>query len=166
MSRRQYTDTKENKNVLLCKEIQMGSDGKSYVRKGFLIYEEMPKYFLLFMRRSLVIYDFAPDPSEFPNIWGKFYFIFYQCTLHIIEIYWTVTRRSLAVCRTVKFFAFLVFYAACLHLIVLAVDRCVLFLPVYWRYISFTGSRWWYTGTYIFIFCENCCWNNCSEERK
>ncbi len=32
------------------------------------------------MRRSLVIYDFAPDPSEFPNMWGKFYFLFYQCT--------------------------------------------------------------------------------------
>ncbi len=32
------------------------------------------------MRRSLVIYDFAPDHSEFPNIWGKFSFLFYQCT--------------------------------------------------------------------------------------
>jgi hypothetical protein len=41
----------------------------------------------------------------------------------IKEMYWTVTRRSLAVCRTIKFFAFLVFYAACLHLIILAVDR-------------------------------------------
>ncbi len=25
------------------------------------------------MRKSLVIYDFAPDPSEFPNIWGKWF---------------------------------------------------------------------------------------------
>ncbi len=36
----------------------------------------------IYMRRSLVIYDCAvcaPDPSEFPNICGKFYFIFYQC---------------------------------------------------------------------------------------
>jgi hypothetical protein len=33
------------------------------------------------MRRLLLIYDFAPDPSEFPNIWGKFYFLFYQCGL-------------------------------------------------------------------------------------
>jgi hypothetical protein len=32
------------------------------------------------MRRSLVIDDFAPDHSEFPNIWGKFSFLFYQCT--------------------------------------------------------------------------------------
>jgi hypothetical protein len=32
-----------------------------------------------YMRRPLVIYDFTPDPSEFPYIRGKFYFIFYQC---------------------------------------------------------------------------------------
>jgi hypothetical protein len=42
----------------------MGSGAKSYMRKGFLIHEEMGKY----MRRPLVIYDFAPDPSEFPDI--------------------------------------------------------------------------------------------------
>ncbi len=30
------------------------------------------------MRRSLIIYDFAPDPYEFPNIRGKFSFLFYQ----------------------------------------------------------------------------------------
>ncbi len=42
----------------------MGSGAKSYMRKGFLIYEEMHKY----LRRALVIYDFAPDPSKFPNI--------------------------------------------------------------------------------------------------
>jgi hypothetical protein len=29
---------------LICKEIQMGSVAKSYIRKGFLIYEEMRKY--------------------------------------------------------------------------------------------------------------------------
>ncbi len=33
--------------------------------------------------RSLVIHDFAPDPFEFPNIWGKLYFLFYQCTKKI-----------------------------------------------------------------------------------
>ncbi len=35
-----------------------------------------------YTRRSLVIiliYDFAPDPSEFPKIWWKFSFLFYQC---------------------------------------------------------------------------------------
>jgi hypothetical protein len=55
-----YTDKKENKIILKYKEIQMGSGAKSYMRKGFLIYEEMRKY----MRRPLLaaIYDFAPDP--------------------------------------------------------------------------------------------------------
>jgi hypothetical protein len=76
-----YTDKKENKIFLIYKEIQMGSGAKSYMRNGFLIlYEEMHKYFYhTYMRRSLVIYDFAPDPSEFPIICGIFSFFFYQC---------------------------------------------------------------------------------------
>jgi hypothetical protein len=32
--------------------------------------------FAPYMRRTLVIYDFTPDPSEFPNIWGNFLFFF------------------------------------------------------------------------------------------
>jgi hypothetical protein len=40
-----YTEKKEKNNFLIYKEIQMGSGAKSYVRKGFLIYEEMHKYF-------------------------------------------------------------------------------------------------------------------------
>ncbi len=40
----------------------MGSVAKSYLRKGVLIYEEIRKYFTIpFMRRPLVIYDFAND---------------------------------------------------------------------------------------------------------
>ncbi len=35
------TDKKENKIFLIYKEIQNGAVGKSYMRKGFLIYEEM-----------------------------------------------------------------------------------------------------------------------------
>jgi hypothetical protein len=42
----------------------MGSGAKSYMRKDFLIYGEMRKY----MRRLLVIYNFAPDSSEFTYI--------------------------------------------------------------------------------------------------
>jgi hypothetical protein len=45
----------------------MGSGAKSYMRKGFPMYEEMRKFFTC-MRMPLVIYDFAPDPSEFPYI--------------------------------------------------------------------------------------------------
>jgi hypothetical protein len=39
-----YTDKKENEFFLLYNEIQMGPVAKSYMRKGFLIYEEMSKY--------------------------------------------------------------------------------------------------------------------------
>ncbi len=46
-----YTDKKEKKIFLIRKEIHMGAVAKSYMRKGFLIYEEMRKY--------LVIYDEA-----------------------------------------------------------------------------------------------------------
>jgi hypothetical protein len=40
-----HTDKKENKIFLIYKEIQMGSSAKPYMRKGFLLYEEMRKCF-------------------------------------------------------------------------------------------------------------------------
>ncbi len=41
----------------------MKAGAKSYMRKGFLIYEEMRKYLvILYMGRPLVIYDFALYP--------------------------------------------------------------------------------------------------------
>ncbi len=57
------TDNKENKIFLMHKEIQMGSGAKAYMRQGGNV-----QIFSLCMIRSLVIYDFAPDPSKFPNI--------------------------------------------------------------------------------------------------
>jgi hypothetical protein len=56
----------------------MGSGAKSYMRNPSNIWGNA-QIFSPYMSGSLVIYDFAPDPSEFPNIWGKFYFLFYQC---------------------------------------------------------------------------------------
>ncbi len=59
------------------------------------------------MRRSLVIYDLAPDPSEFPNIWGKCYFRFISVVypLNNIAYCWPIflsvmlaRERYLAVC--------------------------------------------------------------------
>ncbi len=41
----------------------MESNVKSYMRKGFLIYDEMNKYFTVYEDEVLVIYDFAPDRS-------------------------------------------------------------------------------------------------------
>ncbi len=65
----------------------------SYIRKfrpeqlqrqswGFLIYEEMRKLAQIFshiwgVRKSYI--TLQPLPSEFPYIWGKFNFLFYQC---------------------------------------------------------------------------------------
>ncbi len=39
---------KKEKKILICKEIQMGSGSKSYMRKGFPIYEEMRKFFPIY----------------------------------------------------------------------------------------------------------------------
>jgi hypothetical protein len=55
-----YTDKKENQIFLIYMEIQSGAVAKSYMRKGFLIYEEMRKYFPIY--EELVIYDFATAP--------------------------------------------------------------------------------------------------------
>ncbi len=43
-----YTDKKENQIFLIYKEIQSGAVAKSYMRKGFLIYEKMHKYFPIY----------------------------------------------------------------------------------------------------------------------
>jgi hypothetical protein len=58
----QYTDKKENQIFLINNDIQTGAVAKSYMRKGFLIYEEIYIYLTIYMRRSLVIYDFATAP--------------------------------------------------------------------------------------------------------
>jgi hypothetical protein len=42
------TDKKEKKISLIYKEILSGAVAKSYMRKGFLIYEEMRKYFPIY----------------------------------------------------------------------------------------------------------------------
>jgi hypothetical protein len=47
----EYTDNKKENKIFiiyLYKEIQMGSGAKSYIRKGFLIYEELRKLFPIF----------------------------------------------------------------------------------------------------------------------
>jgi hypothetical protein len=43
-----YIDKKENQTFLIYREIQSGAVAKSYMRKGFLIYQEMPKYFPIY----------------------------------------------------------------------------------------------------------------------
>ncbi len=43
-------------------EIQTGAVAKSYMRKGFLIYEKMCKYLVIFKGAVIVIYDIATVP--------------------------------------------------------------------------------------------------------
>jgi hypothetical protein len=43
-----HADNKENKIFLINKEIQSGAVAKSFIRKGFLIYQEMCKYFPIY----------------------------------------------------------------------------------------------------------------------
>jgi hypothetical protein len=43
-----YTDKKKIKFLFIYKEIQSGAVAKSYMRKGFLICEEMRKYFAIY----------------------------------------------------------------------------------------------------------------------
>jgi hypothetical protein len=57
-----YTDKKEKKILLIYKEIQNGAVAKSYMRKGFLIYEEMCKYLVIYEEFVSHIYYFATAP--------------------------------------------------------------------------------------------------------
>jgi hypothetical protein len=43
-----YTDKKEYQIFFIYKDIQSGAVAKSYMRNGFLIYEEMLKYFPIY----------------------------------------------------------------------------------------------------------------------
>jgi hypothetical protein len=53
----EYTDKK--KKLSSSKEIQNGAVAKSYMRKGFPIYEEMIKYLTIYEEAVSHIYDFA-----------------------------------------------------------------------------------------------------------
>ncbi len=69
-----YTDRKENQIFLIYKEIQSGAVAKSYMRYGFLIYDDMRKYFPISHwggRKSYMTLQLLH--SEFP--WEKFDFI-------------------------------------------------------------------------------------------
>jgi hypothetical protein len=51
---------KKTKFSLYVRKFRWDRVKKSHMRKGFLIYEEM-RIFSPYMRRPVVIYDFAPD---------------------------------------------------------------------------------------------------------
>ncbi len=54
---------------------------KSYTRKGFLIYDEMRKYLVVYTAWvSLAIFDFATAPFGISLYMEKILFLFYQCS--------------------------------------------------------------------------------------
>ncbi len=71
-----YTDKKENQIFLIYYEIQSGAVAKSYMKQGFLIYEEMRKYFPYMRRPNCSIPNFLIYEK-------KFNFLFYQCRKQI-----------------------------------------------------------------------------------
>ncbi len=74
---RLHTDKKENKIFLIYKEIQKGAVAKSYMRKGFLRYEELRKYLV-----PLVIYDIATAPFWISLYMKKIFILFFICALY------------------------------------------------------------------------------------
>ncbi len=61
-----YTDKKENQIFLIYKEIQSGAVAKSYMRKGFIIYVEIRKYFPIY-GEAVSHMTLQLLHSEFPN---------------------------------------------------------------------------------------------------
>ncbi len=77
-----YTDKKENQIFLIYREIQSGAVAKSFMTNGLLIYGEIFSHFLINVLGSPSTYmTLQLLHSEFPYIWGKFYLIFFQCTI-------------------------------------------------------------------------------------
>ncbi len=66
------TDKKEKGN-------SEGSTAKSYMTNGLLIYGEKFAHFLIYWEALPHIW--LCIPSEFPSMWGKFSFLFYQCAI-------------------------------------------------------------------------------------
>ncbi len=59
-----HTDKKENQIFLIYREIQSGAVAKSYMRKGFLIYEDMGKYFPTLYQEQAVFGKMKMDPAK------------------------------------------------------------------------------------------------------
>ncbi len=96
-----HTDKKENQIFLIYKEIQMGSGAKSYMRKGFLIYEEKRKCFT-YMGRSLVIHvTLHPISPNFLIYEENFIFLFVSASPYARETY--VTTHFLWTCQLFYF---------------------------------------------------------------
>jgi|LakMenEpi03Aug12_release.lakeMendotaPanAssembly.Ray.scaffolds.fasta_scaffold216850_1 hypothetical protein len=74
-----------------------------HIRKSSWLtaFSSMTIYLLIssYIRKPFLIYDFATSPSDFPYLWGKFSFLFYQCAFilssaSILKSYNSLFERS------------------------------------------------------------------------
>ncbi len=79
----QYTDKKEKKIFLIYKEILNGAVAKSYMRKGFLTYEQMRKY--LFIYDKVVIHLWLCNCSILNFLINEENFIFSFISVHCMQ---------------------------------------------------------------------------------
>ncbi len=63
---------------LIYQEIQKGSGAMSYMWKGPLIYEEMHKYLVIYMRRPKSYMTLYPITSEFSYIYMENFLFFFN----------------------------------------------------------------------------------------
>jgi hypothetical protein len=68
------------------KEIQSGAVAKSYMRKGFPIYEEMGKYFPIYNEAVSYISLCNCSILNFLIYGGNFDSLFYQCNIQICSV--------------------------------------------------------------------------------
>jgi hypothetical protein len=76
-----HTDKKENKIFPIYKENQMGSGAKSFMRKGFLIYEEMRKFFTIY--EEAVSHIWLCTLSLWISLYMRNFFFFFISTASI-----------------------------------------------------------------------------------
>ncbi len=83
-----YTDKKENNIFLIYREIQSGAVAKSYMRKGFLIYEEMGIYFHIYEEAVSHIWLCNCSTLNFLIYEENLIFFFISVTLGPFQIFW------------------------------------------------------------------------------
>ncbi len=71
-----FTDKKENTIFLIYREIQSGAVAKSYMRKGFLINEEMRKYLVIYEEAVSHIWLCNSSTLNFPIYEENLFFFF------------------------------------------------------------------------------------------
>ncbi len=83
-----YTDKEENQIFLIYKLIQSGAVAKSYMRKGFLTYEEMLKNVPIYEEAvSHLPYDFATAPFWISLYTRKLWFSFFISVEDVKRLY-------------------------------------------------------------------------------